>query len=190
MAYVPGLFHVSDAGPLREMTPRPSPTGTSYAGRPLVWAVDAERLVNYLLPRDCPRVCWLPADGAARVVAVEAGWVGRLGGAGRAGAGLHVHRLDPAGFRSLDEPGGEWDGSGYWVSDRTATVVEVSRVDDCRAALAARGADLLVVDDLWPLVDQVVSAGVEFSAIRMRNAAPRRTRSDCAASCQSALGAT
>ncbi len=50
----------------------------------------------------------------------------------------------------------------------------VAVVDDCRAAVAARGGELRAVADLWPLVDRVVTAGGEFSCIRMREARPRR----------------
>jgi hypothetical protein len=167
---VPRLFHVSDAGPLDVLRPRPSPPGTPHAGRPLVWAVDVEHLVNYLLPRDCPRVTWATPDGgdpmlrspAPRVVVVEHAWASRL-----TGAGLTVHRLDAAGFTLLDR------GAGYWVSERDAAVLGVDRVDDCFAAIAATGAELRLTADLWPYVDAVVEGGVEFSVIRKRNARPR-----------------
>ncbi len=171
MADVPDLHHVSDAGPLELLAPRPSPPGTPHEGRRWVWAVDGDRLANYLLPRDCPRVCWAtPADDAqpllaspaARVVTVEHAWAARL-----TGAGLFVHDLDPAGFTLLDPV------AGYWVSDRPAAVRAVRRVDDCLAALAQAGVELRLTTDLWPYVDAVVAAGARFSAIRMRNAAPR-----------------
>jgi hypothetical protein len=131
------LFHVSDAGPLPVLRPRPSPAGTPYAGRPLVWAVDEEHLVNYLLPRDCPRVTWAAGDGgdpvlrspAPRVVVVEHAWASRL-----LGAGLTVHRLDPAGFAVLDR------GAGYWVSERDTAVLEVRHVSSRAASSSASSA--------------------------------------------------
>jgi hypothetical protein len=168
---VPSLFHVSDAAPLAVMRPRPSPPGTPYEGRPLVWAVDEEHLVNYLLPRQCPRVTWAPrgcvapllGSPARRVVAVEHGWVPRL-----RDAGLGVHRLDPEGFTLLDA------GAGYWVSEHDAAVAGVHRVDDCFAAVADAGAELRVTPSLWPYFDAVREGAGEFSAIRMRNAVPRQ----------------
>ena len=168
---MPSLFHVSDAAPLAVMRPRPSPPGTPHEGRPLVWAVDEEHLVNYLLPRECPRVTWAARDRtspllgspARRVVAIEHGWVPRL-----RDAGLSVHRLDPAGFGVLDA------GAGYWVSEREAAVTDVRPVDDCFAAVAEAGAELRVTPSLWPYVDAVREGAGEFSAIRMRNAVPRQ----------------
>jgi hypothetical protein len=168
---VPSLFHVSDAAPVTVMRPRPSPPGTPHEGRPLVWAVDEEHLVNYLLPRQCPRVTWaargcaapLLGSPARRVVAIEHGWGPRL-----LGAGLSVHRLDPASFTVLDA------GAGYWVSEREAAVAGVRRVDDCFAAVAGTGAELRLTPTLWPYVDAVREGAGEFSAIRMRNAVPRQ----------------
>ncbi len=160
----PALHHVSHEGPRTELVPRPSPPGTREEGRPLVWAVDEGHLANYLLPRDCPRVCW-QGDGA-HVVCVEPGWADRLDE-----EPLLVHHLDPAGFTPWGPPGGD---GGYWVSEDRAAVTAVDVVDDCRAALAARGVELRVVEDLWPLVDRMVGSDLDYSCIRMRNARPRR----------------
>ena len=157
----PALFHVSHEGPFAALDPRPSPAGSHHEGRPLVWAVDEARLPQYLLPRDCPRVCW--PEGGRRVVCIEEGWADRLDE-----VPLLVHRLAPEGFRLLDA------SAGYWVSESSAPVVDVTVVDDCRAAIGAGGGELRAVDDLWPLVDRVVAAGGDFSCIRMREARPRR----------------
>lgn len=109
---MPGLFHVSEEGPFERMEPRPSPPGTPWSGRELVWAVDDEHLALYLVPRDCPRVCWasdgerngLLASPVPRVVAVEAGWLPRI-----AATKLFVHRLDSHPFVVADAI------AGYWV---------------------------------------------------------------------------
>lgn len=164
------LFHVSDEGPFASMSPRPSPPGTAWEGRHLVWAVDEEHLPNYLLPRQCPRVCWVPpgrghpllGSPAARVVAVETGWADVLGR-----AGLVVHELDPDGFGPLDAD------AGYWGSERVASVRDAYRVEDSVAALAERAVELRLTPTLWPYVDAVVDAAAEFSAVRLRNAEPR-----------------
>jgi hypothetical protein len=46
----------------------------------------------------------------------------------------------------------------------------VDIINDPISALATRGADLRVVDNLWPLRDAVVESSLQFSIIRMRNA--------------------
>lgn len=48
------LFHVSEESGIERFEPRPSP----YTDEPVVWAIDADRLRNYLLPRECPRVTY------------------------------------------------------------------------------------------------------------------------------------
>jgi hypothetical protein len=167
---VPRLFHVSDSRTLTTLLPRPSPAGTPHEGRHLVWAVDEAHLPNYLLPRECPRVCWaatprLPAPLAAptgRVVAIEHSWVPEL-----LSARLYVHELDPAGFTMLDAV------AGYWVSEAEATVLRVDVVENCLRALAERDVEVRLTPSLWPYVDAVVDTGGEFSVIRARNARPR-----------------
>jgi len=48
------LFHVSEDSGIVEFIPRPS----KYTQDPVVWAVDDEKIRNYLVPRDCPRVTY------------------------------------------------------------------------------------------------------------------------------------
>ncbi len=157
------------------MSPRPSPPGTPHEGREWVWAVDETRLPNYLLPRECPRVCWatprsqhsLLSSSATRVIVVEHRWLSRL-----LQVGLNVHHLDSANFVLLDAT------AGYWVSERTARVWDVRQVDDCLTALGQHDVEVRLTASLWPYVDAVIAAGGEFSAIRMRNARPRQATGD------------
>ncbi|WP_380176724.1 DUF6886 family protein [Kineococcus sp. DHX-1] len=164
------MFHVTDAGPLSSMSPRPSPPGTAYEGRPWVWALDEEHLPHYLLPRQCPRVCWRAGDlthrllgsTSSRVVAIEHRWAHQL-----LHAGLDVHELQPTGFTVLDEH------AGYWVADQKVLVLDVRHVEDCSGALAEHDVELRLVSSLWPLMDAVIEHASEYSGIRLRNAAPR-----------------
>jgi hypothetical protein len=45
------LFHVSEESGIERFEPRASEDGRG----PVVWAIDAGRLRNHLLPRECPR---------------------------------------------------------------------------------------------------------------------------------------
>jgi hypothetical protein len=165
------LFHVSEEPGIERFEPRLSP----YADGPVVWAIDAERLRNYLLPRDCPRVTYYarPETSAADVerflgsspvvVAVESAWLERLGS-----CRLYCYHLPPETFECLDEC------AGYFVSRRPVVPAQVQLIEDVLAALLLRGVELRFLPDLWPLRDAVVSSTLRFSVIRMRNAAPRR----------------
>ncbi len=162
---------------MRRMSPRPSPAGTPLEGRNLVWAVDRQRLPHYLLPRDCPRVCWSAAPTtteadrqrylptAGRVIAVESAWL-----PGLRDAGLLVHRCEPQPFRDLSAEDPAFADSGYWASDLDVRVLDVQVVEDCLAELGRAGIELRIVPDLNPYLDAVTSSTLAFSAIRMRNA--------------------
>jgi hypothetical protein len=139
-----------------------------------VWAIDADRLRNYLLPRDCPRVTYYAgretraADverflgSSPAVIAVESAWLERL----RA-CRLYCYHLPPETFSCIDEC------AGYFVSREPVVPTGVQVVEDLLAALLGRGVELRFVPDLWSLRDAVVSSTLQFSLIRMRNALPR-----------------
>jgi Family of unknown function (DUF6886) len=46
------LFHVSEERGIEQFEPRASVDGSASA----IWAIEAGRLCNYLVPRECPRV--------------------------------------------------------------------------------------------------------------------------------------
>src|SRR5687768_14394975 len=78
------LYHVSDSPEITRFEPR-----AIGDGPPLVWAIDADHLCNYLLPRDCRHVCFRAGpsstaedvallEGAMIVVAIETAWDERV----------------------------------------------------------------------------------------------------------------
>jgi hypothetical protein len=169
----PLLYHVSEQADIDLFTPRPAPSGT-VAGE-MVWAVDDAHLHNYLLPRDCPRVTFyplpdsLPEDlerlmcgGSRAVVAIESGWFD----AAREAA-LNLYRLPAESFTCIDA------GAGYWISRETVMPLSVEAVADPLGELVRRGVELRVLNSLWGLRDRVIGSSLQFSVIRIRNAAPR-----------------
>ncbi|PYP86593.1 MAG: hypothetical protein DMF61_13005 [Blastocatellia bacterium AA13] len=99
------LFHLSEESGIGRFEPRPA----EYAGRLVVWAIDAHRLHNYLVPRECPRVTYYAgrettsADverflgSSPAVVAVESGWLERL-----RSCRLYCHHMLPETFECTD----------------------------------------------------------------------------------------
>jgi hypothetical protein len=164
------LFHISEDAGIERFEPRPS----EYASEPVVWAIDSERLRNYLLPRDCPRVTYYAGDDAAAadierdlgssaaVVAIERAWWTRV----RA-CRLYCYHLLPDDFECLD------DGAGYFVSRAAVVPQRVEVFDDVIEELLKRGVELRMVASLWPLRDAILESSLQFSMIRMRNAVPR-----------------
>ena len=164
------LFHVSEELGIELFEPRPS----DYVAEPVVWAITADRLHNYLLPRDCPRVTYYAGSetsaadverflgSSAAVVAVESDWFERV-----RTCRLCCYHLPSETFECIDEC------AGYFVSRVAVVPARVEVIDDPIAELLKRGIELRFVPDLWPLRDAVVQSTLQFSIIRMRNASPR-----------------
>ncbi|MBN9333523.1 DUF6886 family protein [Devosia sp.] len=164
------LFHLSDDPAIPRFEPRPS----AYTAEPVVWAISDEKIANYLLPRDCPRVCFRAGTGTSAgdvdrflgegraVIAIEEAWVQRLE-SGR----LHRYAMPNDGFVLQDE------SAGYWVSHGAVDPLGVETLDDLPGAIAAEGVTLKVLPSLWDLHDGVRESSLVFSLIRMRNAGAR-----------------
>ncbi len=164
------LFHVSEESAVERFEPRPS----QYTDEPVVWAIDAGHLRNYLVPRDCPRVTYYAgretsaADvqrflgSSPAVVAVESGWWERL-----RSCRLYCYHLPPETFACSDEC------AGYFVSRDPVVPARVQVFSDPMAELLRLGVELRFVPDLWPLRDAVVASTLRYSIIRMRSALPR-----------------
>jgi hypothetical protein len=137
----------------------------------VVWAVEDEKLRNYLLPRECPRVTFyadsqtVPADSerflgtSTAVVAIEAGWWHRI-----RSFVLYCYHLPSDTFECLDAC------AGYFVSREVVRPLKVATIEDPIAALLARGVELRILPTLGPLRDSIVASTLQFSIIRMRNA--------------------
>ncbi len=162
------LFHVSQTPGIARFEPRPAADGVAK-----VWAIEQSTLSNYLLPRDCPRVCFRagaatdPAElalleGADAIIAIEAAWLSRV-----RTATLYVYDMPEGGFSLEDAT------AGYWVSHEAVVPTGCVQVDDLLTRLAETRIRLIGLDSLWPLHDQVRDSALAFSLIRMRNAAPR-----------------
>jgi len=169
------VFHASEEPGLKRFEPRP----TKCADDPVVWAIDAERLRNYLLPRECPRVTYYagaasdPADverflGESKaVVAVESGWFSRIGS-----CRLYCYHFQPDTFECVDEC------AGYFISRVPVTSTRVDVCDDVITELLRRNVELRFVPNLWHLHETVAASTLQFSMIRMRNALPRPSQAD------------
>lgn len=164
------LLHISEEPGIERFEPQAS----EYTAEPVIWAIDEDRLRNYLVPRECPRVTFYagPKTTAAdverflgsspAVVAVESGWLERL-----RSCRLYCYHLPPQTFECMDEC------AGYFVSRVSVVPTHVEAFEDLIAELLRRGVELRFVPSLWPLRDAVAASTLQFSIIRMRNALPR-----------------
>jgi hypothetical protein len=167
------LHHVSDRGDIERFEPRAIAGGDR---RELVWAVDQSHLVNYLLPRDCPRVCFradLASTEADRVrflgiaggpvVAIEVTWLERA-----SSSRLWVYQLPVDSFECEDK------NAGYFVSRHAVSPIARRTLEGPLVEMVNAGAELRVVASLRGLAADVARSTLSFSCIRMRNAAGLR----------------
>jgi uncharacterized protein DUF6886 len=120
------LFHVSEEPGILEFVPRPS----KYTQDPVVWAVHDDKIRNYLVPRDCPRVTYfadshtLPADSerflgtSTAVVAIEASWWNRI-----RSFTLYCYHLPSGTFECIDAC------AGYFVSREPVRPVQMEIIE-------------------------------------------------------------
>ena len=165
------LFHYSEEPAIEQFVPRPHKT---LRGE-MVWAVDAFHAVNFLVPRDCPRVTYFPkADTtqadierlmgctlAEHVVVVESAWLPRI-----RTCTLYEYALPVDSFELVDAH------AGYYISRQTVRPMACRKITDVMTELLNHCVELRFTPTLWPLSDQVVDSTLEFSISRMRNAAP------------------
>jgi len=164
------LYHVSEEPGIRVFEPRQISSGES-----LVWAIDEERLRNYLVPRECPRVTFYagPSTTAAdrerflgssvAAVAIESAWFERM-----RSCRLFCYDLPSETFECSDKT------AGYFVSRAAVKPTRVEVIQDPVLAILQRGVELRVLPDLRSLRDAVIASTLEFSIVRWRNASPKQ----------------
>ncbi len=164
------LYHVSEESGIERF----EPCAAASADHPVVWAVNGERLRNYLLPRDCPRVTFFAGErsqgadierflgASAAVVAFEASWLERV-----RRTRLFCYHLPAESFKCVDQC------AGYFHSTESIVPKQVEIIEDLLSALASCGVEVRVLPSLWALHDAVVESTLSYSIIRMRNAETR-----------------
>lgn len=168
------LWHVSETQGIARFEPRAPSSDSAGDTVPVVWAIADEYLVNYLLPRDCPRVCVRAGNGttesdrlrhlgtskATAVIFIEEDWYERA-----VQAALWLYEMPGSTFRCADE------NAGYYLSEKIVVPQSETLVRAPLDMMARRGAELRVVPRLRPVAAEVVASTLAFSVIRLRNAA-------------------
>ena len=170
------LWHVSEDDAIARFEPHRA--ATAVDDEPRVWAIDTRHLPLYWYPRACPRATfWAHSETDAadverflegerkRVHAVEAGWLARI-----RSARVVAYRLPEAPFAPHPDTG------GYWIAREPVEPLELVELGDLLERHAAAGIELRLVRNLWPLWDRVIASTLDFSGIRLANAAPRPRR--------------
>lgn len=173
------LYHVSEEGDIVRFDPRPPSRADLDPAVGLVWAIDGERLPNYLTPRDCPRVTYhvspettaedrerfFTSRTASHAVVIEGAWLERM-----VHTTLYLYEFDPAGFALQDA------AAGYYVSREVQRPVAVHVCTDLLGELVRRGVEVRLTDRLWDMAEAVQRSSLNWSLCRMANAQPPEER--------------
>ena len=81
-------------------------------------------------------------------------------------ATVYAYRLPEPAFEPHPEVG------GYWVSGTAVEPLEVEPLSDLVGLHERAEIELRVLPNLWPLWNDVAASTLEFSGMRLRNAAP------------------
>ena len=167
------VYHFSEDPAIERFMPHVPTTNPGH--RPAVWAIDERHAPLHWFPRDCPRVTAWPRDeregaafrsafatDAARVHAIELGWLSRM-------RETTIYRYDLPADRFVP-----WDdASGQWICEYDVEPTAVTPIGDLLAAHAAARIELRLVPSLWPIRDLSVRGPWDFSLVRLANAAAR-----------------
>ena len=131
-----------------------------------------DRLPNYLLPRDCPRVCfWIGQDTSSGdrsrffltestyTVVIEPSWM-----LSARATSMYLYKMPTGTFICTDA------NAGYFVSQQSVVPLSRQVIADLPGSFQKRGVELRTEANLQSLGRQVVTSTLCFSLIRMRNA--------------------
>jgi len=170
------LFHVSEESNIEVFYPRIPNRSDLDKNVGLVWAIDDERLPNFLTPRDCPRVAYhigrdtteadkkrfFTSPSIRHTIIIEHNWFNRM-----KNTTLHLYEFDVSSFELQDEI------AGYYISKIPQVPIAKYQVSDLFSELMKRNVEIRVVDTLWDIAETVKASTLHWSLCRMKNAKPK-----------------
>jgi len=169
------LYHISEESNIEVFVPRKAEAWPDLP--PVVWAMNDKHLINYLFPRECPRIIYSDSLGVSKadrerffaqttantIIATENGWVEHM-----KQTQIYKYYFADEGFELIDE------NAGYYVSKETVRPLHIEPINDLISQLLSYDIELRYTPNLHPLKDAILASTItEFSMIRMRNASPR-----------------
>lgn len=170
------LFHVSEEKDIKFFKPRIPYRKDLDQSKGLVWTISEERLMNFLTPRNCPRVVYHKRSDSNSediekymgkrdlnaVMAIEQKWYKEM-----MNSKLYIYEFDTENFELQDE------NAGYYVSSQTETPINVIEIDNLFQELFKRNVEVRLVPSLWYVFDEIKESTLGYSMCRMRFAQER-----------------
>jgi hypothetical protein len=166
------IFHLSETPGIELFVPRPSPAHFEGLDQPVVFGIGEKLLHNYLLPRDCPRVCCYASELTSQAerdqffngdntykIFLQKDWLEAI-----KNTILYGYEFDGQNFYLLDQI------ADYYVSPKIEKPIRAWQIDDILAELVKRNSlEIEWVSDLKVVAEAVNNSTLHFSMIRMRN---------------------
>lgn len=175
------IYHVSEEPGIEIFEPRPSPQIYQKISGNVVFAISENMLHNYLLPRDCPRVCYFATTDSTQadiekytgntykkfIINVEESWLRIINN-----TKLYLYELPAEYFEKLDE------GAGYYISYKTVKPINRLTIVNLKEEIESRSAELRALPSIKELAVEVSKSSLQFSIIRIKNAFKNTIRNE------------
>lgn len=168
----PKLFHISEQENIHQFIPRKSKEQWNY--NKYVWAISEEKIYNYLLPRDCPRICinverksasWfgltpLVKENTNAIIYTPKDWYIKI-----KNCTLFKYEFSVGNFKLIDSI------AGYYVSEKTELPLGIIKINNCLEELEKLKIKFVNVskEEMVEIKEEVVNNLTDFSIIRWSN---------------------
>lgn len=167
------LFHISEEPDIKVFKPRKPYRLDLQNSPPLVWAITEKCLVNFLTPRECPRLTYhigektsdddkkkfFSAKDVNHVVVIESAWLNKL-----LHTTLYIYEFETSNFYLQDQI------AGYYVSEYEEKPIDVITVDDIMNEHIIRKTEFRIMPSLWDLREAIINSTLNYSLCRLKNA--------------------
>lgn len=168
------LFHVSEDPGIHKFIPRTPTRDDLKKDIPLVWAINENKLANYLFPRNCPRIIYsktamnqdslgmFSSETVESVITVEKSWLDTI-----LNTTLYIYEFGIDNFHLQDAV------AGYYTSMCTEVPINKVTIQHPLIELTKYNIELRLVDYLDDMKENNLVKAFDFSMIKMNNARKR-----------------
>lgn len=167
------LFHISEESNITIFRPRVPLRDDLDKSVGLVWAIDEERLPNFLFPRECPRICYhvgmntniedtekyFTSNLSKHTVVFEHEWYERI-----KNITLYLYEFSVNDFVLQDAV------AGYYIATTTQIPINKYVVSNVFEEFKKRNIEIRIVDNLMYFAEKIKNTTLNWSLCRMRNA--------------------
>ena len=163
------LYHISENGNIDQFIPKISKEQWGF--KKYVWAINEEKIHNYILHRECPRICldwkerkiisdWIDPKEFRAYIFVSLDWLERI-----KSCTLFKYQFSPSNFTEIDSI------AGYYVSSEVEIPIGVEEINDCLKTLNSLNIGIKFLDKphLKQLREVVIQSATKFSIIKWAN---------------------